>query len=124
MAGRGRGNALKEAIAKVRISEDQAIEARVRNEGSLCLPVLEQDDWHGSKGNPERLVANYIRLEKSSETANGIHEYLLEFSPAIDNLQDRFKCLYQHKDTIGQFNVFDGRRLHLPHRLPVVSLAL
>lgn len=129
MSGRGRGQALKEAIAKVRLNDPSSvcattIDDRVKKEGTLCVPIFEPQEWHGAKGSPERLVANYIKLEKCDRTEDtsqgGIHEYHLEFCPKIDNLQERFRCLYQHKDAIGQFHVFDGKTLHLPFKITMV----
>ena len=125
MTSIGRGKAIKEAIERRNRtapsdSSSQAVapSEKVKAEGSVGSPALENlevFDLFGTKGKSVDLLANYIRLEKRGEgQADGIHEYVVEFTPTVDDRQEKYKVLNQHENIIGKYRVFDGSRLYVP----------
>lgn len=71
----------------------------------------------GTAGRKMTFVANYVKLDV--ECAKGVVEYEVRFSPEIDYRNERFHCLYQHSELIGNTRSFDGgSKLFLPMRLP------
>ena len=66
----------------------------------------------GAVGKTDRqldIYANYIRLDVADDA--GIFEYYVSFSPAVDNLHERYRLINAHRDVIGETRMFDGMKL-------------
>ena len=66
------------------------------------------------------IFANFIRLDVAADA--GIFEYCVSFSPAIDDLRERYRLLNAHRDVIGETRMFDGMKLLLPRKLASESV--
>lgn len=87
---------------------------KVVKEGILSLPVLEPISYEGTEGRPVRIVPNYVGFDKTSEDV-GIYEYLVNFSPPLDEIKERSNCVLQHQEVFGEHKSFDGgHKLFLP----------
>jgi len=71
--------------------------------------------YRGTHGKPINLMANYLKLVV--EEGKGVFEYEVRFSPQIDNRDQRFKLVNQHREVLGGVKVFDGTKLFLPNML-------
>uniref|UniRef100_A0A1A9VZF2 ER membrane protein complex subunit 2 n=1 Tax=Glossina brevipalpis TaxID=37001 RepID=A0A1A9VZF2_9MUSC len=67
---------------------------------------------HGTKGAPERLACNYIRIK--SDPNRDIFVYEMRFVLNIDSSRLKEKYLSEHRDKFGGIKNFDGTNLYLP----------
>jgi hypothetical protein len=83
------------------------------------LSLLQEEptlDYRGTAGVPLKIETNYMRLNRTTTTL-GIYEFEVCFDPQLDHRGERFHCLYQHGDLIGNARTFDGVKLSLPFLL-------
>jgi len=62
------------------------------------------------------VTANYVKLSISKGL--GIYHYDVSFEPQLDRRDDRFRCLNQHREALGNARAFDGVKLFVPRLLP------
>jgi aubergine-like protein len=74
-------------------------------------PVIKR----GTAGKAIPCTANYLQLEV--RTGGGVFEYEVKFQPQVDSINEKRRCLDQHKEMLGNARNFDGTKLHLPRRL-------
>lgn len=67
------------------------------------------------------IEANYFKLIKTPDWS--IHNYFVEFSPAVESKQSRKTLLYEHRNILGGY-LFDGQTLFLTKKLPQATTHL
>ena len=70
-------------------------------------------EYVGTSGSTLRFVGNYVKLAVKADS-DGLYEYDVAFQPNIDHVKERYQCMYQLKDIIGDARSFDGVKLFLP----------
>ncbi|XP_059957315.1 piwi-like protein 2 isoform X2 [Mesoplodon densirostris] len=71
----------------------------------------------GSKGTPQSLGLNLIKIQCHNEA---VYQYHVTFSPNVECKSMRFGMLKDHRAVTGNITAFDGSILYLPVKLPQV----
>jgi len=81
----------------------------------LCVEPKVEKDIRGHSGSEINLVTNYFRVLREEDW--GLHQYLVEFNPQVDQTFIRKAILKRNQAVIGHRFIFDGTLLHTPFRL-------
>ncbi|XP_048186573.1 piwi-like protein 2 isoform X1 [Perognathus longimembris pacificus] len=86
---------------------------------SLTLEQKEKEHFvkQGSKGTPQSLGLNLIKIQCHNEA---VYQYHVTFSPNVECKSMRFGMLKDHQSVTGNVTAFDGSILYLPVKLPQV----
>jgi len=71
--------------------------------------------YRGVGGKPIKITSNYLQLRQKK--GSGIFEYEVKFNPPVDNRDQRFKLVNQHRELLGPAKSFDGTKLYVPKKI-------